>query len=417
MREEVKKSWSCALIVTPGLEEAALLELSYWCPRLATAFGLGADLSLNVTTADHGVLEFQAPLVFASALNHVLKVPTRILLRFASFRCRDFPKLFNKIRKIDWSQFTSAGEINWEVSATRSRLAVERRIEVTCKDGLAAYIKQKKTNPGSELPNTPQTIYVRMADDQCTISIDTSGGFLFKRGIRILVEEAPMRETIAASIIWWAIKQANLKGTDRRISLWDPMTGAGCIPLEAAGLLLPNCWVQYPFYSWPLFQRSILQGELTDIRKYTDIIQSTAGQSWFSQAVGSDISAKAVASAKANFENFEKLHGKNRSIPVKFFEMDLLMANSHTEINCPEWCIINPPYNERLSTGTSPGEFYRRSLQQLSLVESVKLIGIMVPGAHSSQITAPPGFGRIPGLRFKNGGIPIEFIIFLRVHS
>lgn len=402
-----------ALIVTPGFEEAALAELSYWWDRLSTAIGLEDRCPLEAEATDLGIIEFQSPLLFGLLLNHVLKIPTRILLRLTSFRCRDFPKLFNKIRKFEWEPYLASDQIEWEVAATRSRLAVEKRIKKTCQDALSAHFSQQKT-PITADEADRQIVYIRMADDTCTVSIDTSGGFLFKRGIRTHVEDAPLRETIAAGLLWTAAPFSERSVSNKDLSFWDPMTGSGCIPLEAAGLLMPTSWLDFPFYRWPMIHATLADMGIKDASEARAKIKAIAEAPWFSKILGSDISDKAINSATANLNNFRKLYASEQLPEIEFFQANLLdLTASQPQISV-DWCIMNPPYNQRLAISAADEDFYQNCVDEVAKNCSISLLGIVVPVNQAAKINLPSDFSQRLGLRFKNGGIPVEMVIFIK---
>ncbi len=174
------------LIITPGFEELALQELSRWDNGLdGEATVSRGGITLNLKSLEAGF-----------ELNRVLKIPTRILLRLSKFGCRDFPKLFKKVSSFEWENWVSdETQLTFQASSHASRLFVKKRIEQTCEEARERYLKSREKDPRP--PGIEQTILVRLDDDVCTLSIDTSGEILHKRGTRPLASEAPIRETMA----------------------------------------------------------------------------------------------------------------------------------------------------------------------------------------------------------------------------
>lgn len=147
----------------------------------------------------------------ALAANRALATPTRILQRVSQFEARDFAALQRGTAAVDWSRWGSEG-FALEVSAHRSRLyhtgAIAERV--------AALV------PAGSLG-----LYVRFEDDVCTLSVDTSGELLHRRGWRVETGPAPLRETLAAALLrraGWVPGEA----------LYDPMCGSGTFVIEAA---------------------------------------------------------------------------------------------------------------------------------------------------------------------------------------
>src|SRR6188508_765224 len=102
------------VIVPPGLEDLAALELESKCP-----------VSLTVIK---GGLELEADLMWIEAAHLLLKIPTRILMRLDSFKVRDFPKLYQKLCKLPWNNWLSHPEPTWEITCKQSRLMHTGRI-------------------------------------------------------------------------------------------------------------------------------------------------------------------------------------------------------------------------------------------------------------------------------------------------
>lgn len=181
-------------ICPPGLEDIVAAEID------EAGFG-------PAQAVPGGVLFTAEPL----AANRALATPTRILQRVARFEARDFAALQRGTAAVDWSAWGHLG-FTPEVSAHRSRLyhtgAIAERVVAI-------------VPPGS------MGLYVRLDDDVCTLSVDTSGELLHRRGWREETGPAPLRETLAAALLrraGWAPAEA----------LYDPMCGSGTFVIEAA---------------------------------------------------------------------------------------------------------------------------------------------------------------------------------------
>ena len=112
----IKNDFCFYLVISPGLEEISINEIEYkW-----VSFFLDEKIPQIKKLA--GGLELYLPLEKGVLLNQILKIPTRILLRFKEFKCRDLPKLFNKIKNIDWSPFLSEVPASLKISCHQSRL-------------------------------------------------------------------------------------------------------------------------------------------------------------------------------------------------------------------------------------------------------------------------------------------------------
>jgi len=111
------------LVTLPGLEDLVIHEVGEWFPGLEIKSG-------------HGGVTVMAPLEIGLAMNLALKTPTRILLRASTFRCKDFPKLFQKVSEFPWKELIDPSSMmEIQVSSARSRLKIKNRIAETCLKG------------------------------------------------------------------------------------------------------------------------------------------------------------------------------------------------------------------------------------------------------------------------------------------
>ncbi len=186
------------LVVPPGFELLAEAELLVWLRSLSF------ELQTPVLR-EKGGLSVDLPLDVGFALNGRVKIPSRVLLRLADFGCRDFPKLFKKMRGLDWSPWLFSGNCTPEFVASShgSRLALKKRIQSTCEDGFKAW---RKIHGSTAIETALKpTIMVRFFDDVCTVSLDTSGDHLHRRGYKTKSTDAPIRENIAAALLLLAL--------------------------------------------------------------------------------------------------------------------------------------------------------------------------------------------------------------------
>ena len=125
------------IIYPLGLADFGLIELK---KKWAIHF---IDSPLEIVSVDEGGILIKVKTFEGLALNHILRSPTRILIRFAEFKAKDFPKLFNKVSKLPWKSFMIGATPEVEASATNSKLFDSRKIEKAVKDGiLEQYRKQ-----------------------------------------------------------------------------------------------------------------------------------------------------------------------------------------------------------------------------------------------------------------------------------
>ncbi|WP_167620079.1 THUMP domain-containing protein [Paracoccus ravus] len=195
------------LVATPGLEQPLLDE--------ARALGFDAQITPGGVTFAGGW-----PEVWRA--NLMIRGATRVLVRIGSFRAMHPAQLDKRARRFPWADFLRADvPVRVEATSRKSRIyhagAITQRIEAALRESLGATIAD----------DAPVTIKIRIEDDLCTISLDSSGESLHKRGHKQAVGKAPMRETMAAMFL----RQC---GFDGREPVLDPMCGSGTFVIEAA---------------------------------------------------------------------------------------------------------------------------------------------------------------------------------------
>jgi len=215
------------LIIPPGFESLAKDELQEkWSIHFPT-------IALPTMDLTAGGISLETELPIGASLNLILKIPTRILLRLETFKCRDFPKLFNKVIKLNWNSYLLGKLPEINSTSKSSRIFDSRKIEKCFHDGIKEFYKRqppKKKNLEKEGPLF--SLFVRFEDDECTISIDTSGDPLFKRGVKTLTSKAPIRENLAAGLLYFLKKESSIE------TLIDPMCGSGTFLFESQTLSL-----------------------------------------------------------------------------------------------------------------------------------------------------------------------------------
>jgi putative N6-adenine-specific DNA methylase len=175
-------------------------------------------------------------------------------MRIETVNATSFSQLQKKLSDISWELFLRADQVpQMHVTTRHCRLYHTEAISERILKAIAA----RKTNtefmaPAEKLPLSPQNIYVRGVDDHFTVSIDSSGDRLHKRGLKRHSGKAPLRETIAAAALL-------LSGYDGIKPLIDPMCGTGTFSLEAALMAknIPPGWFrEFAFMRWPSFRQT-----------------------------------------------------------------------------------------------------------------------------------------------------------------
>ncbi len=353
------------LIVPPGFEKLSLEELQEKWP-----IHFPNELpSIDLKT---GGIEVSCEIEYGMALNLILKIPTRILLRIESFKCRDFPKLYQKILKVNWNIYLLGKVPSISASSKNSRIFDSRKIEKCFNDGILEFFKRqppKKKFLEAGSSSLPFSIFVRFENDECTISIDTSGEPLYKRGTKILTSNAPIRENLAAGLLFYLKK--HLKNPID--TLIDPMCGSGTFLFESKNFYKLSDQRAFNFKLFPLMEKI----------KFPQFKPKESGL--FENHLGFDIDEKMVETA-----------GKNLGIPI--LKRDVYAKI--TPMEYPNVIIVNPPYGKRLEEKPN----FKSLIKVLKENYSPELIGIIIPADIKINLGKK--------LSFKNGGIKVNFWVF-----
>jgi putative N6-adenine-specific DNA methylase len=218
-RHLLKENQTYFAVCAPGFEEVTKQNIE------------GLE-NITVLSAETGGITFQGNLNTMYHTNLQLRTAHRVLLRVDDFLAQSYPMLFNKVKKIPWELYLGFNKTcSIHVSAKESRLHQHKTIAKTIHDGISEYMQTLGLSPHLNV-DAPTEIHVRLFQDRCTLSINTSGEHLHKRGYRQLVSEAPIRETLAASIL----QTVDVQSFEM---ILDPMCGSGTFLIEAV-LMLKN---------------------------------------------------------------------------------------------------------------------------------------------------------------------------------
>tara|TARA_R110002072_G_scaffold64203_5_gene159712 strand:- start:44073 stop:45239 length:1167 start_codon:yes stop_codon:yes gene_type:complete len=325
-------------------------------------------------------------------LNHWLKIPNRILLRVASFKCRDFPKLFKKLSSIDWKPYYGEQEFKIHVSSSESRLFDERKIKSALIDGLKRFIqkspvKKKSMQKVSEFKDW--NLYLRFEEDWCQVSIDTSGERLGLRGYRKFIGKAPLRENLASALFYCLINEAQ---KNRDYHIIDPLCGSGTFISEAATFYRPNKHRQFAYQYFPSHNNELK-------------VHDTLFDSKF-QYTGLDKDAKQLEQFEKNLEALYEEIELSSEEKIEILEDDLYSEEIKIKNDNETLLITNLPYNVRIKNATGN----KKLISQMAKKYSPVLMGVIIP-----QTKTPPlveGYEVIKNLDFINGGIKVSFVIY-----
>jgi putative N6-adenine-specific DNA methylase len=378
-------------------------ELQELWPWLLDLDGRPHGYALGEMRLEPGGLEIEAPLHLGLQLNFVLKTAHRVLLRLASFKVRDFPKLFQRAQKIDWGAWIPAdsqSHVALEVAASGSRLNNEKRIIETLSS--AWKLKPVPKNQAKD------KIFVRMFEDQVTISLDTTGEHLHFRGDSKKIGEAPLRETLAAFCLQRLIADKTFSDL-QHVTLIDPMMGSGTF-LQEAALLREPLHRPFPFQRWKGIPKALSLDEFQRPWRHD--------QPLWHKLMGFDLVPEMVSLAQENFKNA----GASDTVPVELAALDLFAKAATSVAASPGglvWCVLNPPYGERIKATHSPKEIMEAMVRRWR----PERIGVLWSQAQGQQVSSgelrfPQGAMRkIGAFDLQNGGLQVQFQVWERTES
>jgi putative N6-adenine-specific DNA methylase len=300
---------------------------------------------------EFGGVEFSGDLYAIYRANLHLRTANRVLVRLGDFPAVGFAELRKRAGRLPWERFVSPGQgVALRVTCHKSRLyhsdAVAERVAGAIGDHLGRPPLVLKFDEQTER-DPPQLIVVRLLHDQCTISIDTSGALLHRRGYRLATAKAPLRETLAAGVLLasgWNPADTPLP------PLLDPFCGSGTIPIEAA---LWACGVapghsrRFAFMDWPGFDAALWESVRTEAEKQQRVQTSNAVGRL--RILASDRDAGAIEIAQANAA---------RAGVAELIEFSCRPVSAITPPTGPGWIVTNPPYGQRVSANQDVRNLY-----------------------------------------------------------
>ena len=336
------------LVATPGLEGPLCAE--------ARANGFKAKTVPGGVTLKGGW-----PDVWRANLQ--LRGPTRIMARIDSFHVTHLSQLDKRARRVPWHQVLKRNKpFRVDASCKASKIyhsgAAAQRIE-------RAIVEELGAKPADD---AAVCIKVRIENDVCTISVDTSGESLHKRGHKQEVAKAPMRETMAALFL----RQCGFDGTQ---SVLDPMCGSGTFVIEAAEIasgLQPGRSRKFAFEDLASFEPK----EWQSLRAQTPALVPAV------KFYGSDLDLGAIRMSRANAER------------AGVADITEFRQCGIEELTAPESppgiVIVNPPYGDRIGKKGPLRQLYRSLGQTLLTRFSGWRVGLITNEQNLAQATGLP---------------------------
>lgn len=289
------------------------------------------DLGYEITKVEDGKITFEGDEEAICRANIFLRGAERVLLQVGRFKATTFEELFNEIEKLPWEDYIPEDGKFWVKKATsvKSKLFSASDIQSIIKKAMVKRLQRTYKKKWFEETGAEYPVRVSVLKDEFIVSLDTSGEALHKRGYRVMKSLAPIRETMAASLIM-------LTPWKKDRILVDPFCGSGTFPIEAAMMaanIAPGLNREFTAESWTNFiPRQLWYDTVEEAEEMIDLDIDVDIQ-------GYDIDPDVIKAARSN----AKRAGVDKLI--HFQQRDVADLHHPKKYG---FVITNPPYGERL---------------------------------------------------------------------
>ena len=319
--------------------------------KLFAVCGLGLENILTLELQSLGLLEQDTtsnPIITGGVLfqgdqeticrsNLWLRSANRVLVRLGEFNAKAFSELRKKASRLEWEQYlTPELPIEIKVTCHKSRLYHQGAVAERVANAISDRLGKQSAIRNSDQTGESQLIFVRIVRDHCTISIDSSGELLHRRGYRLATSKAPLRETLAAAILY----ASNWNPTS---TLLDPFCGSGTITIEASLLarnIPPGQKRDFSFMKWKNYDSGLWQRLLEESKQQRKENSPII--------LASDRNAGAINIAKANAERA----GVAADIDFSHRSLSAIEPKGQGSV------VTNPPYGYRVSSNKDLRNLY-----------------------------------------------------------
>lgn len=312
-----------------GLEEVLAKEL--------------VELGANDVQIERRAVSFTGDKRMLYMANFCLRTASRILVPIAQFKARHTDDIYEQVKQIDWSEYMTM-KMTFQIDATvySDYFRHSQFVTYRVKDAIVDWwMERGSVRPSVKLTNPDLYLNVHIGGDIVTVSLDSSGESLHKRGYRVANTQAPINEALAAGMLL-------LAGWNGQGDFYDPMCGSGTLLIEAALIarnIAPGIYRKgFAFEKWANFDADLFE----------DVYSDDSREREFTHKIyGSDAGFYAVQTAMKNIESA----GLQRDIEVKQIRVqELRLAEKETE---GALVMINPPYGERLAQDKDVMNLYK----------------------------------------------------------
>ena len=341
-------------------------------------------------------------------LNLELSLASSVRLRIGEVTAKRFDAFVRKVSRLPFERYLKPGaELTVRATSRHSRLyhsgaiaervadAIQIHFGSTSGGKAPAEARAPVEATGDEATGdegTATIVHARFVDDVCTLSVDTSGAPLHRRGYRLESALAPLREDLARALVV-------ASAWSGAAPLVDPLCGAGTLVIEAAMMarrLAPGRGRRFAFMDSPLF----------DAEAFAEICASADARALSSlpfALVGSDRDPGAIAAATANAER------AGVAADVRFVHASLSDAPAHwPELKAGSALVSNMPFGQRVSRGKTLVALHQRLGSVVAALPERPAVGLLVADRKLAYVT---GLDLHPAFHTKHGGIAVHAMV------
>ena len=291
------------------------------------------ELGANNVQIERRAVSFTGDLRMLYTANFCLRTASRVLVPIATFKAKKTDDIYEQVKALNWAEYMTP-KTTFQIDATvySDLFRHSQFITYRVKDAIVDYwMEHGGVRPSVQLTNPDIYLNIHIAGDSVTLSLDSSGESLHKRGYRVANTQAPINEALAAGMLL-------LAGWQGQGDFYDPMCGSGTLLIEAALIarnIAPGIYRKgFAFEKWANFDADLFEDIYSDDSRERDFQH---------KIYGSDAGFYAVQAATKNIESANL----QRDIEVKQIRVqELRLAERNTE---GALVMINPPYGERLA--------------------------------------------------------------------
>lgn len=287
------------------------------------------DLGANDIEIGRRMVSYTGDKALMYRANLALRTAIRILKPIKTFCAKDADEVYDAVKTIEWEQYMTTGTtFSIDATVNSENFRHSKFVAYRTKDAIVdRFMEREGKRPSVRQSNPDLYINVHISHDQCSVSLDSSGESLHRRGYRSSQNEAPISEALAAGMLLMA-------GWDGQTDFVDPMCGSGTFLIEAALIALnipPAIYRrQFAFEKWNDFESEL----------FDEIYNDDSGEREFTHKIyGYDINKRTVEIARQNI----KAAGLQ-----KYIEIECRPIADFEPMKGPALMVTNPPYGERI---------------------------------------------------------------------